>query len=57
MGTVVIASQDAAARTRQVEAVRERLSAVVRDARGIGIEAKELDEFFEDEKERYYGKE
>jgi GntR family transcriptional regulator len=56
VGTVVIASSDGATRARQVQTVRERLNEVVRDARGLGIEASELDEYYDDEVKRYYGK-
>lgn len=57
VGTVVTAGRDGAHRARQIEAIQERLNEVVRDARGIGIAADELEAFFEDEIERYYEKE
>jgi GntR family transcriptional regulator len=55
VGTVVIASSDEMTRARQIEAIRGRLGAVVRDASGLGIEVDVLDEFYADEVERYYG--
>jgi GntR family transcriptional regulator len=55
VGTVVIASSDEMTRARQVEAIRGRLGAVVRDASGLGIEADVLDAFYADEVGRYYG--
>jgi GntR family transcriptional regulator len=55
VGTVVIASSDEMTRARQVEAIRERLGAVVRDASGLGIELDVLGAFYADEVERYYG--
>jgi GntR family transcriptional regulator len=55
VGTVVIASNDEMTRIRQVEAIRGRLGAVVRDANGLGIEVDLLDAFYADEVERYYG--
>jgi len=55
VGTVVIASSDEMTRARQVEAIRGRLGAVVRDGSGLGIEVDLLDAFYADEVERYYG--
>jgi GntR family transcriptional regulator len=55
VGTVVIASSDEMTRARQVEAIRGRLGAVVRDASGLGIALDVLGAFYADEVERYYG--
>jgi GntR family transcriptional regulator len=56
VGTVVIASSAAASRERQIGAIRDRLSQVLRDARGLDIGADELDAFYNEEKERYFRK-
>ena len=55
VGTVVIVSSDEMTRARQIEAIRGRLGAVVRDASGLCIEVDVLDAFYADEVERYYG--
>ena len=54
VGTVVAASPDGTMRKRQVEALCERLSALVRDAANLGIEEVELTALFESEVNNYY---
>src|SRR5438445_3113391 len=54
VGTVVAASPDGTMHKRQIEALCERLSAVVRDAAGLGIEEGELTALFETEVNNYY---
>jgi GntR family transcriptional regulator len=52
VGTVVVADSGEAVREQQVEALHERIGALVRDAVGLGITEDELWERFEREFER-----
>ena len=54
VGTVVAANLDGSVRRQQVEALFERLCAVVRDAAGLGIEPEELADRLKAEIENYY---
>ena len=54
VGTVVAANLDGSVRRQQVEALFERLHAVVRDAAGLGIEPEELADRLKAEIENYY---
>ena len=54
VGTVVAANLDGSVRRQQVEALFERLRAVVRDAAGLGIEPEELVDRLKAEIENYY---
>ena len=54
VGTVVAANLDGSVRRQQVEALFERLRAVVRDAAGLGIEQEELVNRLRAEIENYY---
>jgi GntR family transcriptional regulator len=54
VGTVVVASLDGTVRRRQIEALYERLSAVVRDAANLGISKDELAAHFEAEANDYF---
>jgi GntR family transcriptional regulator len=54
VGTVVAANLDGSVRRQQVEALFERLRAVVRDAAGLGIEPEELADRLKAEIENYY---
>ena len=54
VGTVVVASLDGTVRRRQIEALYERLSAVVRDAASLGIAKDELATRFEAEANDYF---
>jgi len=54
VGTVVVADSGEAVREQQVEALHERIGALVRDAVGLGITEDELWERFEREFERAY---
>jgi GntR family transcriptional regulator len=55
VGTAVVAPPDGSMATRQVEALIERLSALVRDAAQVGVEPACLRAHFEAQVGRWYG--
>ena len=54
VGTVVTANLNGALRQHQLEAIFERMRALVRDAANLGVSEQELSERFETELARFY---
>lgn len=54
VGTVVVPKVEDTLRGERIGALRERLSAVVHDAAGLGVEERQLESWFESELRQFY---